>query len=74
MKILTVLDPTLLLSSLAFSALGILILIITFFIVEKLTPKHSLWKEIVENKNVALALVTAAFILAMSIIIASAIH
>lgn len=72
--ILTLLDPSLLLSSLAFSALGILILLITFVVIEKLTPKHSLWKEIVEQKNTALALVVAAFILAMSIIIASAIH
>lgn len=72
--LLTLLDPSLLLSSLAFSALGILILLITFVVIEKLTPKHSLWKEIVEQKNTALALVVAAFILAMSIIIASAIH
>lgn len=61
-------------SSVVYSTLGIVILIITFVIVEKLTPKHSLWKEIVEHKNNALAIVTAAFILAMSIIIASAIH
>jgi putative membrane protein len=51
-----------------------LILVITFVIVEKTTPKHSLWKEIVEQKNLALAVVAGCFMLAIAIIIASAIH
>lgn len=63
-----------LLNSVLYSLLGILILVVVFFIVEKATPKHNLWKEIVENKNVALAIVAGFFILGMSIIIASAIH
>lgn len=74
MILLTRFDFSLLANSILYSALGILILIITFVIVEKLTPKHSLWKEIVEHKNNALAIVTGCFILAMAIIIASAIH
>jgi uncharacterized membrane protein YjfL (UPF0719 family) len=63
-----------LINSVIFSLLGIAILVIVFVIIEKATPKHNLWKEIVENKNVALAIVAGFFMLAMSIIIASAIH
>lgn len=74
MILLSNFNPTLLANSVLYSFLGIFILIISFVAVEKLTPKHNLWKEIVENKNVALALVTGSFILAISIIIASAIH
>lgn len=61
-------------NSILYSLLGIAILVIAFVIVEKATPKHNLWKEVVENKNVALAIVAGFFMLAMSIIIASAIH
>jgi len=61
------------LSSVLFSFLGLAILIVAYFIVEKLTPENT-WKEIVENKNVALAIVFAAFIIGISIIISGAIH
>jgi len=63
-----------LLNSVLYSVLGIAILVMVFRIIEKATPRHNLWKEVVENKNVALALVAGFFMLSMSIIIASAIH
>lgn len=61
-------------NSVAFSFLGIIILIIAFALVEWLTPKHSLRKEILEKQNMALAVLCGFFILGISIIIASAIH
>ncbi|MFL9837079.1 DUF350 domain-containing protein [Flavobacterium sp. ST-75] len=61
------------LSSLLFSFLGLAILLISYFIVEKLTPENT-WKEIVQNKNIALAIVFAAFIIGIAIIISGAIH
>ena len=61
-------------NSVLYSFIGIAILVLSFAIVEKLTPRHNLWKEVVENRNVALALVAGAFMIAISIIIASAIH
>lgn len=61
-------------SSLVYSGLGILILLVTFGIIEVLTPKHNLRREIMENKNVALAIFAGFFMLAIAIIIASAIH
>ena len=62
------------LNSIIYSLLGIGILVVCFLILELLTPKHNLRKEILENKNVALAVLAGFFMLAMSIIIASAIH
>ena len=60
-------------ASTVYSLLGIIILLICFVIVEKITPEN-LWKEVIEKKNMALAIVAAAFILAIAIIISSAIH
>jgi putative membrane protein len=59
--------------SLVYSFLGILVLVIAFVIIEKITILN-LWKEISEKKNNALAIMAAGFMLAIAIIIASAIH
>jgi putative membrane protein len=61
-------------NSVVYSFLGIGILTITFLLFELLTPKHNLRKEILENKNIALAILAGFFMVAVSIIIASAIH
>jgi putative membrane protein len=61
------------LASIVFSLVGIIILGICFWIFEKVTPEN-VWKEIIEKQNVALAIVSAAFMIAMAIIIGSAIH
>ncbi len=71
---LSTLSTELLLGSVFYATIGIVILVLAFVIIEKLTPKHNLWKEIVEEKNTALALVAGFFMLAIAIIIASAIH
>jgi uncharacterized membrane protein YjfL (UPF0719 family) len=65
---------TALVNSLLYSFLGIAVLVISFVIIEKLTPKHNLWKEIVEKQNIALAIVAGFFMLAIALIVASAIH
>lgn len=64
----------LILNSIIYSFLGIAILLVAFFLLEVLTPKHNLRKEILENKNIALALLAGFFMLSVAIIIASAIH
>ncbi len=61
-------------NSIIYSFLGIGILIIAFILFEVLTPKHNLRKEILENKNMALAIVAGTFMISVAIIIASAIH
>ncbi|MDO7877530.1 DUF350 domain-containing protein [Hymenobacter sp. ASUV-10] len=62
-----------LVASIVYSLLGIFILVISFVIIEKLTPK-TLWKEIIEEHNTALAILGAAFMLAVAIIISAALH
>ena len=61
------------LASIIFSLLGIFILLIAYFIIEKLTPENT-WNQISKNNNVALAIVFAAFIIGISMIISAAIH
>ncbi len=60
-------------ASIIYSVVGIIILVVSFWVVEKITPENT-WKEIVTNKNNAVAIIAAAYILAIAIIIASAIH
>ncbi|MBV7532072.1 DUF350 domain-containing protein [Chitinophaga sp. sic0106] len=61
------------LASAVYSLLGVVILVIAFWLVDRLTPENT-WKELVHNKNIALAIVVGAFIIAIGMIISSAIH
>ncbi|AOZ98809.1 MULTISPECIES: DUF350 domain-containing protein [Flavobacterium] len=61
------------LNSLIFSFLGIIILLVAYFIIEKLTPENT-WKEVTQKNNIAVAIVFAAFIIGISMIISAAIH
>ncbi len=60
-------------NAVVFAFLGVAIFWISFVVVDKLTP-YELWKEIIENKNTALAIVVGAMSLGLCIIIAAAIH
>ena len=62
-----------LLNSLVYSALGVAIFWIAFLVIDRLTP-YNLWKELVEEKNVALAIVVGAMCLGIAVIVAAAIH
>ena len=62
-----------LVSALAFSALGIVLFAIAFFIIVKVTP-FSLRKEIEEDQNTSLAIIIASVILGIALIVSSAIH
>ena len=61
------------LNAIVYAALGILIFVLAFFLIDRLTPYH-LWKEIVEDKNVALAILIGAMSIGLCIIIAAAVH
>jgi uncharacterized membrane protein YjfL (UPF0719 family) len=60
-------------ASILYSVIGILILVISFYIIERITPEN-IYQEIVEKQNLALAVIAAAFMIALAIIISSAIH
>ena len=61
-------------ASLIYSGIGIAILVVCYVILDLITPKVHIWRELCENKNVALAIFLGAFVLGISIIISSAIH
>lgn len=60
----------LMLDAALFGLSGIVLLIIGYYLWELITP-YNLRREIHENKNVAVAIVVAAFILGMAIVIAA---
>ncbi|MBP9889293.1 MAG: DUF350 domain-containing protein [Leptospiraceae bacterium] len=60
-------------SAFLYSGIGLVVLGISFYLFDKLTPGE-LWKEIGEKNNMPLAVTTAAMIIGMAIIIAAAIH
>jgi uncharacterized membrane protein YjfL (UPF0719 family) len=60
-------------NALVFTFLGILVFVIAFIVMDKVTPYH-LWKEIVQEHNTALAILLGAMSIGICIIIASAIH
>jgi len=62
-----------LINACVFALLGILIFIGAFALIDKMTP-YALWKEIVEEKNVALAILIGAMSVGICIIIAAAVH
>jgi uncharacterized membrane protein YjfL (UPF0719 family) len=67
------LKPAALIGSVVYSVIGILLMIIGFIVIDRITP-YDLWKELMENRNQPLATVVAAFTIAIAIIIAAAIH
>ncbi len=67
------LRPAAFLGSIVYALIGVVIFLLCFIIIDKITP-HDLWAEIVEKQNRALALVVAAMCLGISIIVAAAIH
>ncbi len=60
-------------AALVFAFVGIFIFVIAFIVMDRLTPYH-LWKEIVQEHNIALAVLVGAMSLGICIIIAAAIH
>ena len=56
-----------------YALFGIVLFVIASLVFEWITP-FKMWKEIVENKNVAVAITVGAAFLGVAIIVASAIH
>ena len=67
------LKPGIVLGSILYALIGVLVFWISFVIIDKLTP-YKLWEEIVEHKNVALAIVVGAMCISIGQIVAAAIH
>ncbi len=62
-----------LVNALVYALLGVVLFCVAFVALDKLTPFH-LWKEILDDQNVALAILLGAMSIGMCIIIAAAVH
>ncbi len=67
------LRPGVFFGSMLYALIGVAIFWLCFILVDKFTP-YRLWEEIVEKKNVALAIVVGSMALAIGQIVAAAIH
>jgi uncharacterized membrane protein YjfL (UPF0719 family) len=56
-----------------YAVIGVVVLWLSFVVIDKLTP-YKLWDEIVQQKNLALAIVVGSMFIALGQIIAAAIH
>lgn len=67
------LKPAVFFGSMLYALIGVAIFWICFVVVDKLTP-YNLWEEIVEKKNMAVAIVVGATAISIGQIVAAAIH
>lgn len=68
----TLINSQSLFNSILYSSVGIFMLCFGFYVFDKITP-IKLWEEIVDEQNIALAIIAGAMALGISNIIASAI-
>ncbi len=61
-------------NSLVFLAIGMVMLIVAFAVIDLITPRYHVWREIVEKQNLALAVLFGAFLIGVAMIIATAVH
>jgi uncharacterized membrane protein YjfL (UPF0719 family) len=66
-------NPASLLNAAVYAILGIALFAVAFIVLDKATPQD-LWREIAEEKNVALAVLVGFMSLGIAIIIAAAVH
>lgn len=62
-----------LVAAVLFAVLGIVIFVLAFVVIDRLTPGE-LWHDLLRERNTALAIVMAGIAIGLSIIIAAAIH
>ena len=67
------LDLNYFLATLLYTGLGVLVFLLAFWLMGKVTP-FSLRKEIEEDQNTSLAIVMGSIVIGLAIIIAAAVH
>ena len=73
MVVLDWLKPAVIFGSIFYAFIGVLILWVCFVVFDKITP-YRLWDELVDKKNVALAIVVGSMCIAIGLIVAAAVH
>ena len=67
------LKPAAVFGSLLYALIGVFVFWVSFVVIDKLTP-YDLWAEIVEKKNLALAIVVGSMCIAIGLIVSAAVH
>ena len=67
------LRPGVFFGSILFALIGVGIFWVCFVIIDRLTP-YDLWAELIEKKNVALAIVVGAMCIAIGLIVAASVQ
>lgn len=67
------LRPAVFFGSMLYALIGVVVFWLSFVIADKLTP-YNLWEEIIEKKNVALAIVVGSTAIAIGLIVSAAVH
>lgn len=67
-------DLKLVVASLVYSGIGLVVFVIAFLLLDLVTPKVHVWREICEKQNMALAIFLGSVAIGIALIIASAIH
>ena len=67
------LKPGVFFGSILYALVGVGVFWVCFLIVDKLTP-YDLWSEIIDKKNLALAIVVGSMCIAIGLIVAAAVH
>ncbi|HEV8315106.1 MAG TPA: DUF350 domain-containing protein [Burkholderiaceae bacterium] len=67
------LKPAVVLGSILYALIGVGIFWLSFVVIDKITP-YKLWEEIIEKRNVALAIVVGATAISIGLVVAAAIH
>ena len=62
------------LNAIIFSGVGLVAFALSYIVFDLITPKVSIWKEIVEKENMAVAVFLGSMFIGMALIIASAVH
>jgi uncharacterized membrane protein YjfL (UPF0719 family) len=60
-------------AAIIFTVIGVVLFVVAFVLLDRLTP-GSLWTELIEKRNTALAILIGAMSIGLSIIIAAAVH
>lgn len=67
------LRPAVFFGSMLYALIGVVVFWLSFLLVDKLTP-YNLWEELIEKKNVALAIVVGSTAIAIGLIVSAAVH
>lgn len=65
--------PGVIAGSILYALIGVVVFWVCFVIVDRLTP-YKLWDELVDKKNVAVAIVVGSMCIAIGLIVAAAVH